>query len=116
MFADGAGLSAKVSAQGSISWVFTYRLGGRESKLERLVLGRYPDMTLKAARDRRDQCRTWLAGGCDPRRQLLEDVTQTLKPVTVKTHSYTGSIITPKQIVVTLILSVLSSPLIFIPT
>ena len=84
MFADGAGLSAKVSAQGSISWVFTYRLGGREAKLERLVFGRYPDMTLKAARDRRDQCRTWLAGGCDPRRQLLEDVTQTLKPVTVK--------------------------------
>ena len=84
LFADGAGLSAKVSKQGSISWVFTYRLGGRESKLERLVLGRYPDMSLRSARERRDQCRTWLADGRDPRRQLQESISQTLKPVTVQ--------------------------------
>lgn len=84
MFADGDGLSAKVSRQGNVSWMYSYRLGGRGSRLERLVLGRYPDMSLKTARERRDQCRTWLAGGRDPRRELQNDIAQTLKPVTVK--------------------------------
>ena len=44
-YADGAGLSAKVTKAGGISWVFTYRLDGQ--KLHRLTLGRYPDMSLK---------------------------------------------------------------------
>ncbi|MCZ5569922.1 Arm DNA-binding domain-containing protein, partial [Escherichia coli] len=35
MIADGEGLSVKVSKQGNVSWVFSYRLGGRGSKLER---------------------------------------------------------------------------------
>lgn len=38
-YADGAGLSAKVSRAGGISWVFTYRLVGE--KLCRVTLGRY---------------------------------------------------------------------------
>ena len=50
-FADGAGLSAKISKVGGISWVFTYRLIG--AKLHRLTLGNYPDMSLKQARDSR---------------------------------------------------------------
>jgi hypothetical protein len=37
---------------GQLSWVFSYRLGGRGSKLERLTLGRYPDLSLKAAREK----------------------------------------------------------------
>lgn len=49
-YADGAGLSAKVTKAGGISWVFTYRLDGQ--KLHRLTLGRYPDMSLKEARSR----------------------------------------------------------------
>jgi hypothetical protein len=36
-YADGAGLSAKVTKAGGISWVFTYRLDGQ--KLHRLTLG-----------------------------------------------------------------------------
>ncbi|CDH23944.1 Putative integrase of prophage CP-933C (fragment) (fragment) [Xenorhabdus bovienii str. kraussei Becker Underwood] len=57
-FADGAGLSAKASKAGGISWVFTYRLDGK--KLNRLTIGRYPDMPLKQARETRDKCRVML--------------------------------------------------------
>ncbi|EMZ0519598.1 TPA: site-specific integrase [Salmonella enterica subsp. enterica serovar Derby] len=84
MFADGEGLSVKASKQGQLSWVFSYRLGGRGSKLERMTLGRYPDMSLKAAREKREQCRQWLAGGLDPKTEIELSTQETLKPVTVK--------------------------------
>lgn len=80
--ADGAGLSAKISVAGGVSWVFTYRLDGK--KLNRLTLGRYPDMSLKEARDLRDKCRNWLASGKDPKLQLNLDTQESLKPVTVR--------------------------------
>ncbi|WP_250601885.1 tyrosine-type recombinase/integrase [Serratia marcescens] len=81
-FADGAGLSAKLSKVGGISWVFTYRLVG--AKLHRLTLGNYPDMSLKQARDSRDKCRSWLADGKDPKMQFNLTMEASLKPVTVK--------------------------------
>ncbi|KGT88315.1 integrase [Erwinia typographi] len=84
MFADGEGLSVRASKQGQLSWVFSYRLGGRGSRLERLTLGRYPDMSLKMARDKREQCRQWLAGGLDPKLELVISTEETLKPVTVQ--------------------------------
>ncbi|HBQ2540144.1 TPA: site-specific integrase [Klebsiella pneumoniae] len=84
MFADGEGLSVKASRQGQLSWVFSYRLGGRGSKLERMTLGRYPDMPLKLAREKREQCRQWLAGGLDPKTEIELSTEETLKPVTVK--------------------------------
>ncbi|MCP9267262.1 tyrosine-type recombinase/integrase [Xenorhabdus sp. XENO-1] len=81
-FADGAGLSAKASKAGGISWVFTYRLDGK--KLNRLTIGRYPDMSLKLARETRDKCRNWLASGKDPKLQFNLTMQESLKPVTVK--------------------------------
>ncbi|PHM38436.1 integrase [Xenorhabdus mauleonii] len=81
-FADGAGLSAKASKAGGISWVFTYRLDGK--KLNRLTIGRYPDMPLKQARETRDKCRNWLASGKDPKLQFNLVMQESLKPVTVK--------------------------------
>ncbi|MEQ1965094.1 integrase arm-type DNA-binding domain-containing protein [Xenorhabdus khoisanae] len=81
-FADGAGLSAKASKAGGISWVFTYRLDGK--KLNRLTIGRYPDMPLKQARETRDKCRNWLASGKDPKLQFNLTMQESLKPVTVK--------------------------------
>ena len=60
------------------------RQGGRGSKLERLTLGRYPDMPLKLAREKREQCRQWLAGGLDPKTEIELSTEETLKPVTVK--------------------------------
>lgn len=84
MFADGDGLSAKASKLGQISWVFTFRLGGRGSRLERITLGRYPDMSLKLAREKREQCRKWLAEGLNPKFELELSAAETLKPVTVE--------------------------------
>lgn len=80
-FADGAGLSVRVSTVGGISWTFTYRNSGT---IQRVTLGRYPDMSLKRARERRDECRAWLAEGKDPRRQLKLSKKESLKPVTVR--------------------------------
>ncbi|BAE75640.1 putative phage integrase [Sodalis glossinidius str. 'morsitans'] len=80
-FADGAGLSVRVSTVGGISWTFTYRNSGT---IQRVTLGRYPDMSLKRAREKRDECRTWLSEGKDPRRQLKLIKQESLKPVTVR--------------------------------
>ncbi|MDC9616350.1 tyrosine-type recombinase/integrase [Xenorhabdus khoisanae] len=82
--ADGNGLSIRLSKQGTISFVFFYRLYGRESAPIWLTLGKYPDLSLKAARERRDECRAWLAEGKDPRIQIKIIKESTLKPVTVK--------------------------------
>ena len=61
--ADGGGLLLDVTAGGVKSWVFRYRLNG---KREKLVLGRYPDMTLKAAREERDKLAAKVAKGESP--------------------------------------------------
>ena len=63
MLADGEGLGVRLSTKGHVSWVFSYRLGGRESSVIRLTLGNYPDISLKDARMWRERCRQWLANG-----------------------------------------------------
>ncbi|MDI9803985.1 tyrosine-type recombinase/integrase [Citrobacter koseri] len=83
-YADGDGLSIKVSKIGVLTWYFTYRIGGRESNSQRIKLGNYPDLSLKSARERREQCRAWLAEGKNPRHQLSISTQETLKPVTVR--------------------------------
>lgn len=79
--ADGAGLSVRVSPVGGIGWTYTYRNSGT---IQRVTLGRYPDMSLKRAREKRDECRTWLSEGKDPRRQLKLIKQESLKPATVR--------------------------------
>ncbi|WP_116473823.1 tyrosine-type recombinase/integrase [Zobellella maritima] len=82
--ADGDGLAARLSKTGALSWYYRYRLGGRNTKLERLLLGKYPDLSLAAARKLRDQCREWLANNEDPRFKLNMEAQEALKPVTVR--------------------------------
>lgn len=81
---DGAGLMIRVSKAGAMSWFYKYRIGGRDSESVRLNLGKYPDLSLKQARDVRDRCRSWLAEGKDPKLQLNLATTESLRPVTVK--------------------------------
>ncbi|PHM70749.1 site-specific integrase [Xenorhabdus sp. KJ12.1] len=81
---DGAGLMIRVTKAGSISWIYKYRLGGRDTEAKLLTLGRYPDLPLAKAREMRTQCRAWLAGGKDPQRMIKLDREETLKPVTVQ--------------------------------
>ena len=55
---DGGGLCLEVSPAGGKWWRWKYRFDGKE---KRLSFGVYPDVSLKAARDRRDDARGRLA-------------------------------------------------------
>lgn len=84
-FNDGGNLSVRHSTSGLLTWYFTYRAGtGRQVSPERLRLGNYPDLSLKAAREKAAQCRAWLAEGKNPRYELNRAVQDALAPVTVK--------------------------------
>jgi len=60
---DSGGLYLEVRPTGSKWWRWKYRYGGKE---KRLSMGVYPDVRLKAAREKRDSARQQLAAGIDP--------------------------------------------------
>ncbi|MDQ3471077.1 MAG: integrase arm-type DNA-binding domain-containing protein, partial [Pseudomonadota bacterium] len=60
---DGGGLFILMQPSGGKLWRLRYRFGGKDKKLG---LGRYPDVTLKEARKRRDDARALIANGVDP--------------------------------------------------
>ncbi|HGJ5863910.1 tyrosine-type recombinase/integrase [Arsenophonus nasoniae] len=83
MIADGKGMSARVSKVGNISFVYQFRLYNQKMTTW-LTLGKYPDLSLSLARKKRDECRSWLAEGKDPRFQIKLEKEKLIKPVTVK--------------------------------
>ncbi|MCI0148038.1 integrase arm-type DNA-binding domain-containing protein [Paraburkholderia sediminicola] len=60
---DAGGLYLEVTAGGSKLWRWKYRFDGKE---KRLSFGRYPDVSLKDARAKRDDARKLLADDIDP--------------------------------------------------
>ena len=60
---DGGGLYIHVSPTGGRLWRMGYRFGGKQKTLS---LGRYPAVSLKMARNRREEARELLAAGIDP--------------------------------------------------
>lgn len=60
---DAAGLYLLVNPIGSKLWRFDYRHAG---KRQTLALGQYPDVSLRQARERRDEARQLLAQGVNP--------------------------------------------------
>lgn len=60
---DTGGLYLEVAPSGGKWWRFKYRYADKE---KRLSLGTYPDTSLKAARERRDEARRLVAAGVDP--------------------------------------------------
>src|SRR5690349_4544091 len=60
---DGGGLYLEVAPSGGKWWRLKYRFTGKE---KRISLGVYPDVSLKKARERRDEARTLLADDVDP--------------------------------------------------
>jgi integrase len=60
---DSGGLYLEVSTGGGRCWRWKYRVAGRE---KRLAFGTYPAVSLKVARQRRDEARAQLAEGIDP--------------------------------------------------
>jgi hypothetical protein len=61
--ADTGGLMLDVTPAGVRSWVFRYRLNG---KREKVVIGRYPDVSLKEARGERDKLAAVVRSGKSP--------------------------------------------------
>lgn len=60
---DGAGLYIEIAPNGGKWWRFKYRFAGKE---KRISLGVYPEISLKEARDKRDEARRSLREGIDP--------------------------------------------------
>lgn len=60
---DEKGLFLLVQPGGAKLWRFKYRYGGKEKLL---ALGRYPEISLKQARERRDDARRNIANDIDP--------------------------------------------------
>jgi integrase len=60
---DGGGLFLLLNPNGSRLWRLKYRFAGKEKLL---AFGAYPDVSLKDARERRDEARRKLAAGYDP--------------------------------------------------
>jgi integrase len=60
---DGGGLYAEISPSGGKLWRLKYRFEGKE---KRLALGQYPAVSLRDAREGRDEAKKLLAAGVDP--------------------------------------------------
>jgi integrase len=70
-YGDGAGLYLQVSASGSKSWIFRYKLAGKLTKTGKVKntemgLGAYPTFSLAEARERAGAQRKLLADDIDP--------------------------------------------------
>lgn len=63
---DGGGLQLWVTPTGSRLWNLAYRFAGKQRKL---AIGPYPRVTLKEARNRRDEAKRQLGAGLDPGHQ-----------------------------------------------
>ena len=61
--ADAGGLFLLVQPAGGKWWRLKYRFGGKEGGMS---LGTYPEVSLKAARERRDEARRLVANGVNP--------------------------------------------------
>ena len=61
---DGRGLSLRVEPGGAKLWHFRFYWQGKQ---QRISFGRFPNVDLKTARQRREDARVMLASGIDPR-------------------------------------------------
>lgn len=66
---DGDGLTFTLSTRGTATWVFRYRLGGKQREL---TIGNYPTITLKRARELATEARAKVQQGIDVAREKQE--------------------------------------------
>ncbi|HLN37728.1 MAG TPA: Arm DNA-binding domain-containing protein, partial [Xanthobacteraceae bacterium] len=73
---DSGGLYLLIAPHGSKLWRLAYRFGGKQKTL---AMGAYPTITLKAARDNREEAKRLLANGIDPstQRRLEKQIAST---------------------------------------
>ncbi len=62
------GLFIEVKDSGVKSWHYRYTLNGKQ---ERLVIGGYPDLSLKEARQIRDESASMVAKGISPKKKKM---------------------------------------------
>ncbi|MEO5326969.1 MAG: tyrosine-type recombinase/integrase [Magnetococcus sp. THC-1_WYH] len=67
---DGGGLFIRVEPTGGKLWKWSYRFQGRQKTLS---LGKYPEVSLKDARAKRDAAKEALANGIDPGEMKKEE-------------------------------------------
>ncbi len=60
---DEKGLYLEISSNGSKYWRLSYRIGGKQ---KRIALGIYPEISLKQAREKREEFRGMIKNGIDP--------------------------------------------------
>jgi len=73
---DGGGLQLEIKPHGIKLWRYRCTINGKRT---RLSLGEYPAVSLKAARQKRDELKTMIAQGIDPR---IKEETLAAKKVT----------------------------------
>ncbi|WP_296284772.1 tyrosine-type recombinase/integrase [uncultured Acinetobacter sp.] len=77
------GLFIEVKESGVKSWHYRYTFEGKQ---ERLVIGRYPDLSLKDARQIRDESASKVAKGISPKQEKEDKKTGRLKSVLLKDY------------------------------
>ena len=63
---DGSGLAIEVLPSGRLSWIYRFRTNGKPGKV---TIGRYPALSLKQARHKRDELAQLVAQGRSPARE-----------------------------------------------
>jgi integrase len=80
---DGGGLFLLVTPSGGKRWRMKYYFDGKEKKLS---LGVYPELSLSAARQKRDEARTQIAQGVDPGKSVKKSTKETFEEVAREWH------------------------------
>jgi len=80
---DGGGLFLLVTPAGGKLWRLKYRFDGKEKKLS---FGAYPEISLLAARKKRDEARAQLAQGIEPGKSTKESKKETFGEVALEWH------------------------------
>jgi len=82
---DGRGLFLDITPSGVQTWIYRYQFNGKQ---EKFTIGRYPEFTIKNARDKRDELAVDVARGISPaeeRKKLqVQSTTQSAKSPTVR--------------------------------
>ncbi len=81
VLSDSHGLNARLSVAGAITFFYRYRWLGKPVQL---TIGEYPIISLAQARDRRQQFRTWLSDGYDPRQKAMLEMNEKVTALTVE--------------------------------
>ncbi|MFM2333935.1 MAG: hypothetical protein RIQ74_2785, partial [Pseudomonadota bacterium] len=86
------GLFLDITKTGVKSWHYRYSLAGKQ---ERLVIGRYPDLSLKDARQLRDAAASQVAKGISPQQQKIKEQQGQLETILFRDYGerYTKEVI-----------------------